>query len=208
MRKLFLPGFGASGRLYASGLDVDWRALEPPSFARTKGVLHAYRSWITSELRRSDEPAWLAGHSMGGALAVMAAAAEPRRVARLTLVSPAGLPLRKPITASLARFVSQVACRRYERGEIRREVGQAVRAPRAALRLARSLRELDLSRDMRAIRASGIEAEIVACATDTLVTPAQCRVAAELLAAEYRELELDGGHMWMLTAWPSFSSLL
>ncbi len=101
----------------------------------------------------------------------------------------------------------QVARGRYELGEIGREVGQAVRAPRAALRLARSLRELDLSRDMRAIRASGIEAEVVACATDTLVTPAQCRVAADLLGAEYRELELDGGHMWMLTSWPSFASL-
>jgi len=45
------------------------------------------------------------------------------------------------------------------------------------------------------------------CATDTLVTPAQCRVAADLLGAEYRELELRGGHMWMLTSWPSFAGL-
>jgi hypothetical protein len=100
-----------------------------------------------------------------------------------------------------------VARGQCELGEIGREIGQALRAPRPALRLARSIRELDLSRDLRAIRASGIQAEVVGCATDTLVTPAHCRVAADLLGAEYRELELDGGHMWMLTAWPSFAGL-
>jgi len=208
MRKLFLPGFGASGRLYARGLDEDWLALEPPSFRRAGGALAPYCSWIAAELRRSESPVWLAGHSMGGALAVLAAAAEPSRVSRLTLLSPAGLPLRKPIPASLALFASQVARGRYDVREIGREVGQALRAPRAALRLARAVRELDLSREMRAVRASAVQVEVVACATDTLVTPDLCRVAADLLGAKYRELDLDGGHMWMLTAWPSFSGVL
>jgi hypothetical protein len=98
----------------------------------------------------------------------MATAAEPTRVARLTLVSPAGLPLRKPIAASLAQFAGQVARGRYELGEIGREIGQAFHAPRAA----------------------------------------HCRAAAHLLGAEYREFDLDGGHMWMLTSWPSFADCL
>jgi pimeloyl-ACP methyl ester carboxylesterase len=207
VRKLFLPGFGASGRLYARGLGDDWRALEPPSFGSTNGALASYRDWARRELRRDDDRVWLAGHSMGGALAVLAAAADPERVARLTLVSPAGLPLRKPIPASLARFVVQVARRRYDLGEIRREVGQAFRAPRAALRLAQSLRRLDLTAELRGLRKAGFQAEVVACSTDSLVTPAHCRTVAELIGADYRELELDGGHMWMLTAWPAFSSL-
>jgi len=208
MRKLFLPGFGASGRLYARGLGSDWTALEPPTFRATDGALAAYRSWIRRELRRSDEPAWLAGHSMGGALAVLAAAAEPSRVARLTLVSPAGLPLRKPIAASLALFTAQIARGRYELRELRREVAQVLQAPHATLRLARAVRALDLTNEMQRVRASGVSTEVVACATDTLVTPAHCRATAALLGADYRELALDGGHMWMLSSWPTFTRLL
>jgi pimeloyl-ACP methyl ester carboxylesterase len=207
MRKLFLPGFGASGRLYARGLGHGWEALDPPSFRSTNGLFARYRSWLDRELQRSQEPVWLAGHSMGGALAVLAAASVPERISRLTLVCPAGLPLRKPIPHSLALFAGQVTRRRYDLREVRREVGQALGAPRAALRLARSVRALDLSREMRQVRANAIQTEVVACATDTLVTPAHCRAAATLLGADYRELALDGGHMWMLTSWPSFSRL-
>lgn len=206
MDKLFLPGFGASGRLYARGLGDDWRALEPPSFRATNGFLPRYRDWARRELRRRDR-VWLAGHSMGGALAMLAAATDPDRVARLTLVSPAGLPLRKPIPASLARFAVQVARRRYDLAEIAREVGQGVLAPRAALRLAQTVRRLDLTREMRGLRRAGIPIEVVGCASDSLVTPAHCRSVAELLGADYRELALGGGHMWMLTAWPAFAGL-
>lgn len=142
---------------------------------------------------------------MGGALALLAAAADPERIARLTLVSPAGLPLRKPIPTSLARFVGQVARRRYDLSEIRSEVAQALRAPRAALRLAHSVRGLDLTAEMRNVRKTGKQVDVVACSTDTLVTLAHCRTIAGLLGADYHELELEGGHMWMLTAWPEFA---
>ena len=208
MRKLFLPGYGASGRLYARGLVDGWEALEPPSFRATRGALSPYLEWVGRELRRDEGPVWLAGHSMGGALALLAAAANPGRVSRLTLVSPAGLPLRKPIPASLGLFVTQVARGRYALDEIRREVGQALRAPRAALRLARSLRRLDLTAEMRRLHGAGVQVDVVGCSTDTLVTPAHCREVAAILGADYRELELAGGHMWMLTEWPVFSGLL
>ena len=144
---------------------------------------------------------------MGGALAVLAAATEPDRVARLTLVSPAGLPLTKPIPASLARFAVQVAGRRYGVAEIAREIGQGLVAPRAALKLAQAVRRLDLTREMRGLRAAGIPIEVVGCVSDSLVTPMHCRHVAELLGADYRELNLDGGHMWMLSAWPAFAGL-
>jgi len=204
--RLFLPGFGTSGRLYAGGLGDDWRALEPPSFRATKGLLSRYREWAGSQLHGRDR-VWLAGHSMGGALAVLAAAKDPDRITRLTLVSPAGLPLRKPISASLARFAVQVASRRYDLPEIAREVGHGLLAPRAALRLAQAVRRLDLTGEMRGLRAAGFPIEVVGCASDSLVTPAHCRSVAELLGADYRELALDGGHMWMLTAWPAFAGL-
>jgi pimeloyl-ACP methyl ester carboxylesterase len=208
MRKLFLPGYGTSGRSYARGLGAGWYALEPPPFRATNGAFAEYERWLARELRRTDEPVWLAGHSMGGALAVVAAAAAPERVVRLTLISPAGLPLRKPMAASLALFAKQVALGRYELGTTRSDVAAAIRAPRAALRLAHAVRNLDLSRQMRRLRQLGVPALVVGCASDTLVTPRHCRVTADLLGAEYRELELPGGHMWMLESWPRLAQLL
>jgi len=208
MRKLFLPGFGASGRHYARGLRPGWRALDPPDFHTTDGMFSAYQRWAGMELQRSDEPAWLAGHSLGGALALVAAVAHPTQVARLTLISPAGLPLCKPIAASLALFGKQLALRRYRLRHVAADAGRAVVAPRATLRLARAVRGLDLSAEMRKLRELRMPIEVVGCATDTLVTPGHCRTAADLLGAEYRELDLPGGHMWMLEAWPQLARLL
>jgi pimeloyl-ACP methyl ester carboxylesterase len=208
MRKLFLPGFGASGRLYERGLAPGWRALEPPRFHATHGVFRAYEQWLEAELRSSGEPAWLAGHSMGGALALAAAVEQPAHVARLTLISPAGLPLDKPIRASLAQFVQQVVVGRYDLREVARDFHHAMRAPRATYRLAQAVRGLDLSGHMRRLRELGVAVEVVACSSDTLVTPAHCRRAAALLGGAYRELDLGGGHMWMLEAWPQLAELL
>jgi pimeloyl-ACP methyl ester carboxylesterase len=208
MRKLFLPGYGASGRLYARGLAAGWRALEPPSFHATRGSFRAYERWLGDELAHSEEPVWLAGHSMGGALAVAAAVAQPARVARLTLISPAGLPLHKPVHASLRQFVKQVGLGRYEPKEVAHDLRHALRAPLVAYRLAQAVRRLDLTPQMRKLRALGVPVEVVACASDTLVTPLHCRRAAELLGGEYRELDLAGGHMWMLDSWPQLAQLL
>jgi homoserine acetyltransferase len=40
---------------------------------------------------------------------------------------------------------------------------------------------------------------VVSCTTDRLVTCTQCRRFAELLAADYRELEAPDGHIWLIT---------
>jgi len=208
MDRLFLPGWGAPGSLYIPGLAPGWTALEPPSFAATRGSLELYRSWVLSELQGREHPSCLAGHSMGGALAVLAAAAAPEKVSRLILFSPAGLPLGKPMAVSLARFAQQAATGRYASTEAFAAVARAAAAPRSALRLARSLRALDLAQEMRAVRASGVPVEVVGCATDTLVTPANSRSVAHLLGGSYRELPCAGGHMWMLDAWPLFAGIL
>jgi len=63
------------------------------------------------------------------------------------------------------------------------------------------VRALDLSREMRAVRRTAYQRPSSPCTTDTLVTAAQCRRAAKLLGASYHELELEGGHMWMLLDW-------
>src|SRR5271168_2231901 len=97
MRGLFVPGWGATAALYGAGLPEGWQALELPTFRATRGELDAYRGWLGGELACHRTPVTLAGHSMGAALVVLAAAERPESVERLILLSPAGLPLDKPL---------------------------------------------------------------------------------------------------------------
>jgi hypothetical protein len=86
-----------------------------------------------------------------------------------------------------------------------RELG---RSPRGSIRLVRALRKLDLTAQMRRVRAAGIPTTVIACSTDTLVTPAHCHRVAGLLGGRYRDLELGGGHVWMLHSPPALAELL
>lgn len=204
---LFLPGWGAPVELYTPGLPAEWRGLEPPSFSASHGSLLAYRSWLGGELRRRGRSP-LGGHSMGGALAVLAAAESPELVERLVLIAPAGLPLQKPISASLLDFVRQARRGIYPRAATARAASAVARAPRAALALAREVRALDLRRECARVRTAGIPVLVVGCSSDTLVTGEHARTLADALGAEYRELTLAGGHMWMLHAHELLANIL
>jgi pimeloyl-ACP methyl ester carboxylesterase len=195
---LFLPGWGATAGLYRPGLPAGWTALELPSYARTGGDFDAYRRWLGSELGTRSTPVALGGHSMGAALALLAAAAHPERVEELVLIAPAGLPLDKSLPASAATFARQVVRRSYPAGELCRSVAATVRTPRAALRLARAVLALDLSAELEPIRARGIPCTVIGCRTDTLTTAAHSRRLATLLGARYRELDAPSGHIWMI----------
>jgi pimeloyl-ACP methyl ester carboxylesterase len=196
---LFLPGWGAPAALYDPGMPDEWRTLEPPSFAASGGSLAEYRRWLGIELMsRGRSP--LGGHSMGGALAILAAAESPALVERLVLVAPAGLPLQKPIAASIVDFLRQAAQGVYPRAAAARALAAVARAPRAALALAEEVRALDIRRECARVRAAGIPVLVVGCSTDTLVTRGHSQTLADALGAEYRELALAGGHMWMLHA--------
>jgi surfactin synthase thioesterase subunit len=48
------------------------------------------------------------------------------------------------------------------------------------------------------VRAAEIPTTVIGCVSDTLVTTDRTRTLAEALGARYDELDLDGGHMWML----------
>jgi pimeloyl-ACP methyl ester carboxylesterase len=206
--KLFLPGFGATTSLYRPGLPYGWTAIDLPDFRRCGGSFGALSRWLVAELDRQTGAVELAGHSMGAALAIAAAAARPERVRRLLLISPAGLPLSKPMVWSLGDFVAQVLRGRYPLGEAGRSTWAALQAPRLGLRLARAVHDADLSDEMAAVRAASIETTVVTARSDTLVTTAQCRRVAELLGGRYQELPIEGGHMWMLTRWPVLAQVL
>jgi pimeloyl-ACP methyl ester carboxylesterase len=195
--RLFLPGWGAPASLYAPALPASWDVLEPPGFAASGGSLGPYRRWLELELRGRGRSS-LAGHSMGGALAILAAAENPQLVERLVLIAPAGLPLDKPIRQSLRDFLRQLASGDYPRGTALTALVALARAPRSALALARHVRDLDLRRECGRVRAAGIPTSVLGCVTDTLVTTDRARALAAALGARYEELDLRGGHMWML----------
>ena len=197
---LFVPGWGAGPELYEQGLPTGWIALEPPSFRRGRGSFECYRRWLVDEVRSRGAPVVLGGHSMGAALSVAVAAEIPEQVGGLLLISPAGLPLTKPIRRSIVDFSAQVARGRYPLRSVVRGAAGVLAAPRPAFDLARRVRSLDLSTEMQRVRRHRVPTTVVGCVTDTLVTIRHCREAARLLGADYRELTLPGGHMWMLGA--------
>jgi pimeloyl-ACP methyl ester carboxylesterase len=199
MNGLFVPGWGATPGLYRAGLPEGWVALELPSFRSTGGDFGAYRGWLVNEIARRPTPVVLAGHSMGGTLALLAAAERPELVEQVIMLSPAGLPLAKPMQASVRTFARQVLRGCYPAVELRLMVTGAVAAPRSALRLARTVHGLDLGPELERIRASGVPCAIVACTGDELTTSAHCGALAAALDADYREVDAADGHIWPVT---------
>lgn len=193
---------------YAPGMPVGWSGLESPSRVRGHGSLAAYLDWLGSDLATRSAPSVLGGHSMGGALAMLAAALWPERVAGLVLVSPAGLPLTKPLHRSAVEFVGQAASRRFSPRDTLQSLAAFLLAPVATLRLGLAVRALDLSVQMAAVAEAGTPVAVIGCTSDTLVTPTHCRRAAGLLGARYREVSLEGGHMWMFGRWGRFQNEL
>ena len=193
---LFVPGWGAPASLYRRGLPEGWQVVELPTFRRGLGKLDRYRDVVRSAVAAAGRPVTLAGHSMGGALAVLVAVEEPQLVERLILVSPAGLPLGKSLHASAVTFLGQVRRGSYSATTLRQMFVNAAGAPVRALALARTVHDLDLSQQLEELRARRIACTVVACRSDRLTTCAHCRQLADLLAADYRELEAAEGHIW------------
>ena len=196
---LFVPGWGATSGLYRAGLPEGWVALELPSFRSTDGDFGAYGRWLVEEIVRRPTPVAVAGHSMGATLALLAAADRPDLVERVIMLSPVGLPLAKPMRASVRTFARQVVRGCYPARELGRMLLGAVTAPRAALKLARTVHGLDLAPELERIRASGVRCTIVACAGDELTTSTHCRALAAALDANYREIDAAEGHIWPIS---------
>lgn len=168
---------------------------------RASGSLAAYRDWLVAHIRSAPGEVVLGGHSMGAAVAVLAAAKIPERVAGLVLVAPSGLRIEKPLRRIVHDFLAQLLAGRFRARDVLLPAADIARAPRAAAWVAGALRRLDISRELQTVRDAGVPATVVACATDTLTTPQSARRIAHLLGADYRELRLDGGHVWMFGRW-------
>ncbi len=198
--KLFLPGFGARAETYRAGLPAGWEPLQPP-VGSGDATLRSLCDWLVTELRSRPDRVVLAGHSMGAALAVLAAVQAPEHVDGLVLIAPAGLPLSKPIRRSLRDALRQIREGRHRPRDVAASLADLARAPRASARLVRALRRLDLSSSLQAVRSSRIPALVIGCESDTLVSPSHTRAIAGMLGADYRELSSTGGHVWMFGEW-------
>jgi pimeloyl-ACP methyl ester carboxylesterase len=207
MANVFVPGFAARPAFYRPALTPEWTVHEPPSFRQARTFDQRVAA-LRDALDGFAAPVTLAGHSMGAALAVAAALAQPDLVGRLLLVAPAGLPLTKPITASLRDFRGQVKAHVYPSTHLIQALREALAAPLSTLRLARAVRALDLRTELAAVRRRGIPCDIVACVGDTLTPTEHCREIARLTGGRFRQIDAAGGHMWMLFEPAAFASLL
>jgi 3-oxoadipate enol-lactonase len=98
---LFSPHY----RLYAP--DLPGHGQSPAQLPwRLRDVAALLATWMRS---LDMPPATLVGHSMGGALAIMLAAAEPHLVDRLVLVNTIGIPLQRPFLRVLTRAGQGIA---------------------------------------------------------------------------------------------------
>ena len=183
-----------------------WRSTHRRS-ATTGGRFDALRKWLLAELLPQGLPATIAGHSLGAALAITAAADRPDLVERLILFSPAGLPLSKPMRSSFWLLVKQVVQSLYPAREVGAVVRETIRHPSATYRLSREAHDLDLRDEMTRVAAARIPVQVVACTSDTLTTAAVCQTIAATLGCGYEEIK-GAGHMWMLSDWPRFRAFL
>ena len=143
----------------------------------------------------------LAGHSMGAALAILAAAESPELVERLVLIAPAGLPLQKPIRESARDFVAAARARRLPAA--RRRLGCARGRPRAPRRRSRSRGTCAASTCAASARGSaplGIPVDRRRLrrrhARHHRARPGARRARSEPTTTSSTS---RGGHMWMLT---------
>ena len=206
MLRLFVPGFAARPAFYRDALGDGWTIHRPPAM-RCAPTFEERVAALLAEVDSVRGPVMLGGHSLGAALAASVAARRPELVERLLLVGPAGLPLVKPVQASLRAFVLQVARGVYPPGELTRALVDVASAPLATARLARAVRSLDLRSTFAAVGARGVPCDVVGCTGDTLTTVAHAQAIAELTGGRYLELDAAGGHVWMLVEPAAFAAV-
>lgn len=196
---IFLGGWTVAAHVYAPGLPPGWACPEQPSFGETEGRFAAYVDWAWALVRERDAPVRLAGHSLGAAVALAVAAREPGRVHRLTAFGPAGLPVEHGLRQAARDVVTSGLGLRLGPGAASRSALRALDHPRAALRLAREIERLDLTRELGVVRAAGVELLVVASRGDRVSTPELCRRLAALGGGRYVEDETGRDHLWVLT---------
>ena len=172
----------------------DWVALDLPghgaSAHRAPGYDYAFVDWIHDVLDALDALRWprasLLGHSMGGAIASVVAAAAPERVHRLALVEALG-PLAGAAGAAGTRLREAVAARRAAAGRPARvipDLETAVAMRLAATKMDAAAARLIVERNLRPV-AGGFSWR----SDPRLTLPTHVRMPEEAVQAILRELQ-------------------
>lgn len=163
---LFSPRY----RLYAP--DLPGHGQTPPRLPwRLREVAAMLAAWMRA---LEMPPATLVGHSMGGALAILLAAAEPQMVNRLVLVNAIGVPLQHPFLRTLTRAGQGMA--NHQNARYTSRYGDSRRLQSLARwQATHEVVECDLRPDLRLIRCPTL---IIWGIRDPLL-PAQSAVALQ-----------------------------
>ncbi|HLI54064.1 MAG TPA: alpha/beta hydrolase [Acidimicrobiales bacterium] len=191
-----LPGFGGSAQL--AGRDT---------------TLAGYAAWADAFLDEVgvDEPALVAGHSLGGAVAAQFAHDFPDRVAHLVLINAIGGGVwsaaagtvrsmaERPLwdwAVTLSRDISGASAAPVLRVVAEEALPNLAANPLAVWRAAAIARRADLCAELSGIRRAGVPVTVVSSEGDLVVPKASFEAICGQLGVEGRLVE--GGHSWLI----------
>jgi pimeloyl-ACP methyl ester carboxylesterase len=201
-----LPGFGGSAQL--PGRDC---------------TLPAYAAWVAGFLDEVgvDEPALVAGHSLGGAVAAQFAHDFPDRVARLVLINAVGggvwsaaagkvRPMaERPLwdwAVALSKDVSGASASPLSKVVVEEALPNLASNPLAVWRAAGLARRADLAAELLGIRRAGVPVTVVSSDGDLVVPRASFEAVCNRLGVEGRLVE--GGHSWLIADPDAFAEVM
>ena len=192
-----LPGLGGSSSLPAGQDDLEDYARWLDGFADAVGI---------------GEPALVAGHSLGGAVATRFAHDHPDHVAHLVLINSVGAAVWKevagevrylaerPLWGWVADFSRDIATSRGLRATVRAIVEDAVpnvvRDPVGMWRAATLARRADLRAELERLRGDGVAVTAVSSQGDLIIPGASFAALCQSLGVEGRLV--PGRHSWLL----------
>jgi pimeloyl-ACP methyl ester carboxylesterase len=215
---VFVHGWGLAGRTYRAGLQrlVErglrvWAPTLPPNEA---GGLAGYARWLDAFCAAVgiDEPVVLAGHSLGGAVAVQTAHDFSERVRGLVLVNAiGGATVPRPFWNWGWRLPRELLPLRDATRVIPLVLDAAIstvlRNPRAAWHAADCARVADLSPELAALEARGLPVVVLWSHDDALIT----RDAFDSMCAALGSpvtLTVPGNHAWLIADPDGFGEVM
>lgn len=233
---LFLHGWALGCHAYKralkrlAGLGCHVYAPALPEFGGTEGLPSGYRSlgdyagWADAFLTAVgvDEPALVAGHSLGGGVAARLAHDFPDRVARLVLINSLGssvwteTPTRtrslseRPLWHWATSFSQDIAMSKAALATLRAVAEDCVpnllRNPIGLVRAGAMARTVDLAAELVRVRQSGVPATVVTSSGDLIVTEAAFRDLCRVLGVQGKVV--PGRHSWLLSAPDEFAAVM
>jgi pimeloyl-ACP methyl ester carboxylesterase len=236
MPVLFLHGWALGNRAYKRALKrlirLGCRVYAPalPDFGGTEGLPSGYRTvehyagWAAAFLDAVgvDEPALVAGHSMGGAIGARLTHDHPDRVAHLVLINSLGAPVwtegpdrirhlhERPLWHWVSSFGQDIAVSDRALPTVRMiledTVPNLVRNPFGMLRAASMARQVDLVAELAEIRESGVPVTAVSSDGDLIVPPASFGALCRSLGVQGKVV--PGRHSWLLASPEEFAGVM